>query len=71
MKRKLSVVWAIILLVLVSCDMKTEPAQKPPSPGEKTSTPIEEATTTTQQYKTGSVIFIHPDGSGASCGLRN
>ena len=56
----------IIFLALISCDMKTEPVQKPPSPGEKTITPTAEITTEKQQYKTGNVIFIHPDGSGAN-----
>lgn len=66
MKRKLSFVLAMMLLLFVSCDMKTEPAQKPPSPGEGVSSAIEETPETTKQYKTGNVIFIHPDGSGAS-----
>lgn len=65
MKRKLSGIWVIVFVALISCDMKTEPSQKPPSPGETTTT-VEETTTTTQQYQTGNVIFIHPDGSGAS-----
>lgn len=55
----------MILVVLVSCDMKTEPSQKPPSPGENTSVTTVESAEITKQFKTGSVIFIHPDGSGA------
>jgi len=48
--------------------MKTEPSQKPPSPGESTSgtSTTVESSEITKQFKTGNVIFIHPDGSGAS-----
>ncbi len=66
MKRILTGIWVIPLLLLLSCDMQTEPTQKPPSPGEPTSGINEESQDITKQYKTGSVIFIHPDGSGAS-----
>lgn len=66
MKRKLSLAWLMILLVLVSCDMKTEPSQKPPSPGENVSSTTAESSEIAKQFKTGNVIFIHPDGSGAS-----
>jgi len=66
MKRILIGFWAMILLMLISCDMQTEQSQKPPSPGENPSQPNQETSDITQQFKTGNVIFIHPDGSGAS-----
>lgn len=66
MKRIFSIFWAMLLLQIVACDMQTEPTQKPPSPGEQSVVTSEESTFVKLQYQTGSVIFIHPDGSGAN-----
>lgn len=65
---RLFVNWTFIIMtiVLFSCNMQTEQSRKPPSPGEKPPNPNQKTTGITQQYKTGNVIFIHPDGSGAS-----
>lgn len=56
----------ILTIVFFSCDMQQEQSQKPPSPGEKPPDPNMKASGINRQYKTGNVIFIHPDGSGAN-----
>jgi alkaline phosphatase len=65
---RLFVSWTFIIMtiVLFSCNRQTEQSQKPPSPGEKPPNPNQRTTGIIRQYKTGNVIFIHPDGSGAS-----
>jgi alkaline phosphatase len=67
MKRLISFcTWLLIIAIFFSCDMKSDQSQKPPSPGNKSPIPGLESDKTSRKFATGNVIFIHPDGSGAS-----